>query len=194
MVMPYLQNNPFLRKQIYSLGVKRAQRILSKISPYLEIKDRILDIGAGQCIISELLQNKQYAVTPLDIANLSCVDTIKPIVYDGETIPFADNEFDVSLLITVLHHTFNPQNLILEAKRVSKRVIVMEDVFSNIVHKHLTFFIDSTLNREFKGHPHSNKNDTEWQLLFNSLSLRLKDMQYFSSFLVLQHALYSLEK
>ena len=47
--------------------------------------------------------------------------------YDGDNFPFGNNEFDCVIMIDVLHHTKKPQKLLEEAKRVSRKYIVIKD-------------------------------------------------------------------
>ena len=114
-----------------------------------------MDIGSGTCNVCEILSKKGYEITPLDVHDLSFVNNIKPVIYDGNKIPYANNKFDQTLILTVLHHTPNPEKILQEAKRVSKRIIIIENVYSNWLHKYLTYFFDSLLNLEFIGHPHT---------------------------------------
>ncbi len=104
-----------------------------------------------------------------------CLDVVKPgyqkapvVIYDPvELFPFEDKVFDVSLLITVLHHTQSPQKILLEAKRVTKgRVIVVEDTYHTIMGRWWTSLRDKIYNFEFFGHPEQFKNKNEWQQLF----------------------------
>jgi len=84
---------------------------------------------------------------------------------------------------------------LLEAKRVSKKIIIIEEIYTNIFNKYLTYFIDSLLNLEFIGHPHTNKTDKEWKLLFGQLGLKLTDAKYSRTFLVkTRQVIYCLEK
>ncbi len=111
---------------------------------------------------------------------------------DITDIPFEDNSFDSVQLITMLHHTPDPEHLVREAKRVGKRVIVMEDIYSNQIQKYLTFAADSVNNREFIGHPHSNKTDKAWQALFQANGLRLKYAEYYQFLLFFRQVTYEL--
>jgi ubiquinone/menaquinone biosynthesis C-methylase UbiE len=161
-------------KDVYdTVGKKRAEDIFKKIEKYLGKNDKILELGAGTCHIVEFLRNRNFDVTPLDVINISFIDGINPIIYDGKTIPFKDNYFDISLLITVLHHCQDPEDVLKEAKRVSKKVIVIEDVYDNTFEKYVTFVWDSLINLEFFGHPHSNKSHKEWRETFKKLDLKL---------------------
>ncbi|PIQ91830.1 MAG: SAM-dependent methyltransferase [Parcubacteria group bacterium CG11_big_fil_rev_8_21_14_0_20_39_14] len=194
MITEFLQKNKFFRKAVYRLGSLRAKNMVGQIERYLNKKDKILDIGAGTCNICEILIKNRFNVIPLDVKNLSFVDGIKPIIYDGDKIPFENDEFDVSLILFVLHHIPNSE-ILLEAKRVSKKIIIIEEIYTNIFNKYLTYFIDSLLNLEFIGHPHTNKTDKEWKLLFGQLGLKLTDAKYSRTFLVkTRQVIYCLEK
>ena len=192
--LKFLQKNSFLKQISYKLAKRRAQRVVTHIKQYLRSSDRILDIGAGTCTKCEILHEENHEVTPIDIKNLSLVDSIKPIIYNGQKLPFKKNQFNVTLLLFILHHTPRPKKILAEATRVSKRIIIIEDIHTNIIHKYLTYFFDSFINQEFRGHPHSNKTDKQWKVLFNQLGLKLKDAKYKRHYLILKHAIYSLEK
>ena len=190
----FLLRSNLVRKISYLLGRSRADYVVKFIEPYLEGSDQILDIGAGSCIIDEVLGEKKFTVTPLDVENVSLVGDMKPILYDGRRLPFSNNAFDVSLLISTLHHTLKPERIVEEAMRVSQRLIIVEDIFASPIEKYLTYFIDSVQNQEFRGHPHTNKTDAGWKLLFEQLGLTLIDSRYTRWFYVIQHAFYYLEK
>ncbi len=193
MLIRFFQQNDFLRRIVSWLGKQRAKDLLKEVYRYLNKTDNIIDIGAGTCNICAVLKEKGFKTTPLDVQNLSFVGEIKPVIYDGREIPFADKSFDVSLLLTVLHHTPVPKEIIKEAKRVSQKIIIIEDIYLNTFHKYLTCFVDSLLNFEFRGHPHTNKSDQEWKLLFKELGLKLKQARYRWSFLIFKQAAYYLE-
>lgn len=194
MLIRTLQRNKLLRKIIYRSGDARARDLIRRIQPFLDKEDLILDIGSGTCNICEVLSKKGFKITPLDVQDLSFVDNMKPVIYDGNRIPFNDDVFDKSLLLTVLHHTHEPERILREAKRVSKRIIIIEDIYKNWLHRYVSYFFDSLLNLEFVGHPHNNKNDRQWKETFEHLGLELVDAKYNHSYLVFAHATYYLEK
>ena len=146
---------------------------MNEISTYLQPQDNIIDIGSGNCFLVERLRSLQFKVTALDIENKSKVPDIIPVVYNGTNLPFESKSFDVALLITVLHHTKDPVQILREAKRVANRIIIMEDIYTGMLQKYLTFMMDSTLNLEFFGHPHTNMTGEEWQRVFNELNLKV---------------------
>jgi len=173
---------------------KRAEGMILEIESYLKKGDRILDIGCGGCHIAKQLKEKGYTVVPLDIKNESSFKEIVPIIYDGKKIPFEDNSFDVALLLTVLHHIRDPIMILGEAKRVSRRIVIIEDLYDGWFQKYLTFAMDSILNTEFFGHPHSNKTQTEWEAIFRALDLRIIDERNHSFWIFFTSGVFCLEK
>ena len=130
----------------------------------------------------------------VDVRDRSLTEEVNPSIYDGTKLPYEDDYFDAALILTVLHHTDDPRNILLEAKRVAREIIIIEDIYLNIFQKYLTFMVDSILNLEIFGHPHNNKNDHEWKKLFRKLNLNLKDSKYDRFLLFFRQAVYYLEK
>lgn len=164
------------------------------IEKFLNPSESLLDIGAGTGNVDVILVEAGYEVVPLDIIDLTFTDKIKPVLYDGKHISFEDNQFDVALILTVLHHIEDPETVLLEARRVAKKIIVIEDIYYNTWHKYATYVMDSLLNLEFKGHPHSNRTDKQWKATFKKMRLKLPSEQSMKSFIVMRHKLYVLEK
>ena len=167
-----------LNRIIYKIVERRTGEVTDIIVNFLGKKNKILDIGCGFCTLTKKLSAKGFKVTSIDIKNKSIFPEIIPTIYDGKKIPFHNRSFDTSLLITVLHHTPNPKRILIEAKRVSSKIIVMEDIFTNPIQKYLTMIMDSLLNFEFLNHPHSNKSDRDWRKLFRQLGLKIKTTEY----------------
>lgn len=192
----YLIQRKFVAKFIreYKIGLARDRQLVGLITPYLKGSINILDIGCGLCRITKILQDKGFKVTPIDVQNLSIMEDITPTIYDGKKLPFKNNSFDTALLLTVLHHTPDPEAILNEAKRVSKKIIIIEDIYKNTAHKYLTFALDSLINLEFFGHPHLNKDDDGWKKLFKKLNLKLKSAKYKKIWKVFSTATYFLEK
>jgi SAM-dependent methyltransferase len=86
-------------------------------------------------------------------------------------MPFDDRAFDCALLVTTLHHTYDPVQVMMEAARVADRLIIVEDVTHGQLHKWLTRGMDKLLNLEFFGTLHNNKSDGDWRNLFADLEL-----------------------
>jgi SAM-dependent methyltransferase len=95
---------------------------------------KILDFGSGAGYLALELKNDNFNILTTDVLdyrvkeafNIPFIKMISPIV-----IPFSDNFFDVVIAKTVFHH-IDKQNMpliIKELKRLTKRLIIEEDVF-----------------------------------------------------------------
>lgn len=182
-----------LRAIICHFGENRARFLISFFEDYLPAKTKVIDVGAGVCNIARQLEKRDYDVTALDIQNLSMVKDFDPVLYDGHTIPFKDKTFDSGLLVMVMHHAPEFERLFDETARVAKRVVIIEDVYDSWFRKQVTFFFDSLLNLEFRGHPHNNMDDAGWKQFFAERNMRIVGEAAMGSYLVFRHKVYILE-
>jgi len=95
---------------------------LQQVFPYIPGNSKILDIGAGTGWQSNLLESQQHHVSSLDIPSSHYKDRrVRHIIeYDGKTIPFPDNSFDVIFTSNVLEHVLELDSFLLENMRVLK--------------------------------------------------------------------------
>ena len=182
--MNFLRRNRLVQRILSLPLFVVLQLVINEIMPYFHRGERILTIGAGTCLIDRELRKQGLDVTSLDVKNTSLVKEIDPVIYDGNKIPFKDKEFDVAVIFYVLHHTKDPDKVLLEAKRVARRLFIKEDLYTSSWQKRLVFLVDSILNLEFAGHPHSNRKDEEWQDTFKRLGLRMVEskVEYYMLF------------
>lgn len=155
-------------------ALRRAEVKRQRLVPLFPKGEKLLEVGCGNGALTMLLRGEGHRVTPLDIADLSIFPEVQPVVYDGGRFPFHDREFTTCQLITMLHHTPEPEHLIREAMRVADRIIIMEDIYGGELQKQLTFLADSIVNGEFHGHPHTNRTDAGWRETFGRLGLRVE--------------------
>ena len=183
-----------LRRVLYHVALWRVREKVREIARHLKPNDRVLDVGSGNCVLCEQLQNSGYRVIPIDLENNSFVDSIKPLRYDGNALPFADRSFDVALVVTVLHHTHDPDAVLSDVRRVANTLIIIEEIYDNKIGKYLTYAIDSLFNLEFFDHPHSNRTDAGWKAAFQNLGLDLRVATYSRSLGILQRVTYVLSQ
>ncbi|MBI3884190.1 MAG: class I SAM-dependent methyltransferase [Opitutae bacterium] len=162
-----------LKGLIFRLWLLDARAKERSFLPFLDPADRILDLGSGPGSVCRILRARGFAVTPVDVQDVALDPSSRPQLYDGRRLPFASQSYDVALLLTVLHHTSDPARVLAEAARVARRVIVIEDVYSSPVQRWLTHRVDSLLNLEFRGHPHTNRTDPAWRSHFAARGWRL---------------------
>lgn len=166
-----------LKRFVFRCWLSDAQAKEGQFRGFLRPGDRILDLGSGPGSVCWLLRSQGFAVTPVDVQDVALDAQMRPQLYDGRRLPFADDAFDVALLLTVLHHTHDPAAVLAEAGRVARRVIVIEDVYRSPIQRRLTWWADSLLNLEFRGHPHTNRTDEAWRGHFAAHGWRLAHAQ-----------------
>lgn len=170
-----------------------AKRKLGWMQDHLKFLDRHIEIGSGPGSVLSVLRKQNYFVDGLDVADNGYRETLRPTVYDGETIPFSNKSYDTALLLTVLHHTRDPDDILREASRIAKKIVIIEDVYDNRVMEYLTKAFDSLMNLEFFGHPHSNRTDAEWRHSFSELGLNLTHSTLHRVGGIFKQAIYVLE-
>jgi methionine biosynthesis protein MetW len=102
------------------------QKILSEysLSKTKNLNDIVLDIGAGDGIISQSLVERGHYVVGIDISTVPArkcqekgIDTVICDIRKG--LPFVDKSFHVTLLYDFLEHTFEPDKILEETRRVT---------------------------------------------------------------------------
>lgn len=182
-MLKFLYQIPFLRRLYFEqLGIWWVRRKVAPFIRYLKTSDKVLDVGSGNGLIAYYLQQQGFEVTPLDVVDMAFDAAVQPIVYDGDTMPFEDQSYDVALILTVLHHTPQPEAILAETARVARKVIIIEDIYKNTLQKHLTFFMDWLINLGYSAAPHTNKDDKGWKDTFKNMQL---DLQHTSQWRVL---------
>ena len=89
---------------------------------------QVLDVGCGSGEVAERLQLvlPQLQLQGVDVKVRP--ETRIPVQsFDGRKLPFADDSFDYCLLVDVLHHTEDPQELLSECLRVARIGVVVKD-------------------------------------------------------------------
>lgn len=184
----------FLRRLYFDrLGWAWIRRKTAPFIEFLTKDEKIVDIGSGNGLVCFYLREQGLNVTPLDVVNMPFDESVAPVVYDGEKMPFQENEFDTALILTVLHHTDEPEAIIEETRRVARRIIIIEDIYRNPIQKYATFAMDWLVNLGYSYNPHTNKNDKGWRRTFKSLNLKLVHTQQWRVLLFFRQVVYVVE-
>lgn len=147
---------------------------LERLKQWIQPGDSVLDLGAGDCRLGELLIDKcQCTVTNLEVEDYN-ITNLPLILYNGRDIPFPDNSFDVVIILFVLHHTADPQYVLEEAKRVCRRaIIVFEDFIDNASDRAYFRLFHGFLNGcTGLAHPNHEFSSDEWSQLARKIGLR----------------------
>lgn len=136
---------------------------------------KILDIGCGSGIVAkEFQQFFKTKIFGIDIEDKR-VEEIPFQTFDGVKIPFPDDHFDFSLISYVLHHAKEPELLLKEAKRVSKKIIIFEDLPEGVLAKIRCKLHQFTFNLFFQKEKQSFnfKTKKEWEEIFKRNNLKI---------------------
>jgi len=148
----------------------------------------VLDVGCGDGSVTKALSEKKgITVWGIDVVN-NFRYGFPFQVGDGRYLPYRDKSFDAVLLIYVLHHCADIEEVLQECQRVCKGIIILqEDVPTNPWNQWFTHLLDylgntvvlGLLSRlkhggwELMKVPYNFRKDQEWKECFRKARLRL---------------------
>lgn len=146
----------------------------------------ILEVGAAEGWVGKEIKSRHpsFRIQLLDVIDLN--QTELPLkLYDGKAIPFADNSFDTVIVMMVLHHCEDPEAVLQEAARVSKkRLVVTESVYRFWAGHYLLWFMDNLVNSLRSGGWMAKglhfRTVPEWEETFERYGLRLLRKKWIS--------------
>lgn len=109
---------------------RRIQRLSAHLVEHLAPLGPVtcLDVGCGSGEVAAAVMSQLPDVTMKGIDVLVRPDTTIPVeAFDGLTIPYEENSFDVVTLVDVLHHTEEQQILLNECRRVARKMVLIKD-------------------------------------------------------------------
>jgi SAM-dependent methyltransferase len=114
-----------------SVYASRIRGLVGRIAPVLREGDQVLDVGCGIGALGRALMDSPASPKNVAVSGLERVrrgnEMIPVDEYDGRTIPHPDKSFDVVILADVLHHEPDPDRLLAECMRISRRLIIIKD-------------------------------------------------------------------
>lgn len=117
----------------------------SKFQPFL--KGKVLKVGNGLGYFAGFIAKTNPGLIIIDVEkNEHAENKDSVIIYDGQHFPFEDNVFDCVVCTYVLHHTPEPLRVFREMKRVAKRMIIIEETYTNIFAKFNLVYRDIYVN------------------------------------------------
>lgn len=106
----------------------------------------VLDIGCGDGLFLGLLKEKNISALGIDLSEEAvnkCVAkglTAQLVDLENSKLPFADNQFEYSVLLDVLEHLYDPEDLLIEASRISRKVIISVPNFNSLRARYQVLF------------------------------------------------------
>jgi SAM-dependent methyltransferase len=109
----------------------RLRELVRLILPHLRENDRVLDVGCGVGTLGHALMTHPKSPKGLIVTGLERFarggEPIPVRQYDGRTIPDPDRTHDVVIVADVLHHDTEPDAVVRECVRVSRRLLIIKD-------------------------------------------------------------------
>jgi len=160
----------------------RNKKLLKLIYDDLIDSSSILSVGCGTGFIEKYIasKNRKIKIKGIDVLIPKKV-YIKVKKYNGRKIPFKSNSFDVVMFLDVLHHTDNIKELMSEAKRVTKKTILIKDHYYNTKFDHFLLRIADYIGNKGLGINliYNYLKESEWRLLIKQLNLKIIKLKKF---------------
>jgi len=149
----------------------RRRALATAVAELLPDGARTLDLGCGDGALAELVlaARPDVRIVGVDPLARSCRLTFARC--DGARLPFSSREFDAVLLIDVVHHAASPRDLLREAGRVARSLVVIKDHLADrLGARPLLGIMDWVGNARFGvSLPRNYWRKREWQAAFDDL-------------------------
>jgi len=104
----------------------RARLISEVYADWLVPKSKVLDIGCGDMVVTDELRKKfDLDITGADVLDYGVRDLPFKLI-ESKHLPFLDKAFDFAILNSTLHHSEEPKQLLNEAQRVARVILIIE--------------------------------------------------------------------
>lgn len=162
---------------VYGRRIRVLARHLAELLP----RDAsVLDVGSGDGLLARRIMDARpdVAITGVDVlARPTAHIPVK--LFDGVVLPFSDAEFDVVMMIDVLHHATQQDALLRELARVARRRVMIKDHFvRGLLARPTLRFMDWVGNAHHGvALPYSYWTPDRWERAFANAGLRLVEQR-----------------
>ena len=155
---------------------KETLHTVSLVAPHVDRGMAVLDVGCGEGYVGEELGGRGVQeVAGVDIVDLRRNKTGTFALYDGRTLPFPDDRFDLVILSFVLHHVPDELKigLVREALRVTRaKVFILEDTPTTALDRFVSQRHGDSYRRKIDSDaPFGFLTPAEWRWLFRGMGL-----------------------
>jgi len=154
---------------------RRVRVLADHLQAILSNGATVLDVGCGDGLLSATIAERRPDLRVEGIDVLVREGAHIPVThFNGKVLPFPDRSFDDVMFVDVLHHTDDPNVLLREAARVSRRGIVLKDhLLEGWLAGPVLRFMDRVGNvRHGVALPHNYWPRRRWTEAFAALGLR----------------------
>jgi len=162
-------------KLVYGRRINVLARHLAELLPR---DTSVLDVGSGDGLLARKVMDLRPDLRIRGVDVLPRAESHIPVdMFDGRTLPFTDREFDVVMMVDVLHHASDQRRLLREMVRVSKRTVVIKD---HIVRGALAWrtlvFMDWVGNARYGvALPYAYWTKAQWDTAYADVGLRVSE-------------------
>ncbi len=115
-----------------TVSTRRVRQLAKHFADVIPPRKRVLDIGTGNGRLARRILDLRPDLTIQGIDVRSNIDAEIPVTeYDGITIPFEGDSWDICMASDVLHHCDDPMAMLREMNRVAIDAIVIKDHFAD---------------------------------------------------------------
>lgn len=155
---------------------KETLHTVSLVAPHLDRGMSVLDVGCGEGYVGEELATRGVKeVWGVDILDLRRNKEGAFALYDGQTLPFPDERFDLIVLSFVLHHVPDERKIALvkEALRVARgKMFILEDTPTTAFDRFVSQRHGDAYRRKIDSDaPFGFLTPTEWGWLFRGMGV-----------------------
>jgi SAM-dependent methyltransferase len=136
----------------------------------------VLDVGCGDGRLTRLIADKRpdISISGIDVSQRN--DSAVPVeTFDGTSIPYGNDSFDVLMFVDVLHHAGQPVTLLHEAVRVARHAILVKDHLAEGTFAYSTLRLMDWVGNARYGValPYNYWTLARWHQVFNKLGLQV---------------------
>jgi len=155
---------------------RRIRVLADRICELVPPDASLLDVGCGDGQLAALVQKRRPDVNIRGLDVLVRDDTaIEVDPFDGINIPYEDDQFDVVMLVDVLHHADSASDLLRQCARAAKSHILIKDHYlQGFAAQRTLMWMDHVGNaRHGVEIPCNYLTPDQWSELFDANSLRV---------------------
>jgi len=107
---------------------RRVRVIAEALAPWLPADGIVIDVGAGDGAVAAHLLARRPGLRIEGYDVMARENAAIPIhAFDGRRLPLGDRSVDAVILVDVLHHCDSPADMLKEALRVSRGLVLIKD-------------------------------------------------------------------